>query len=533
MKIKDYDLRQLNEARLQMLLDSNPAALLRLTNRLLDDLKEARERLNQNPSNSSRPPGSQDPWFRNGDGDSIKDDDEKAAGNSEEKPQQSNSVFSEKEASNSDEQPKNETGNGGSSKLKNKRGKQPGAQGFGRAKELTTNETLHHHPCQCAICGNPLNSESAIAHNGFYTIELILGDAGNPGLTLWVTKHIYYTIVCSCQHETQQMPFRAPQDEGEWKGVALTEWRLIGPDLCAYITWLHFRMRLSIRKIREFLQESFGLSVCNGTIQKCIMETARASDPIFLQILACLLDESLMHADETPHKEAGAPLWLWTFVTVSTVLFVIGRRTKAVWEAIGLLYVGWLMSDGYCVYRDHKKRLRCWAHLIRKAQGLADSLTSCIQGYGAQILKIMSTLVDGIYQAREGPGGSIRIQFQGELNRLKALCEKMAKSDHKKTYELGREFLNDWDAIFCVLDHPELPLTNNIAEQMLRHWVIWRRISQGTRTEQGSKALALIASVIETCRQRNASPLRYLTRVIESQRQGLNVPELPPILAEV
>lgn len=545
MKIKDHDLRQLSESRLQMLLDKNPTALLRLTNRLLDDLKEARERLNQNPSNSSRPSSSQDPWFRNSDEKNIEEggDDEEMAEKSEKKPQEPGSVSQEKETSNcesskktnpnSNEQSEKTAGKSYSSKPKNKPGKQPGAQGFGRAKELTINETLRHYPRQCAICSNPLNSESAIAHNGFYTIELILGDAENPGVTLWVTKHIYYSITCSCQHETQEMPYRAPQDEEEWKGIALTEWRLIGPGLCAFITWLHFRMRLPIRKIREFLQESFGLSVCNGTIQKCLMETARASDTVSQQILTCLLDEALMHVDETPHKEAGAPLWLWTFVTVSTVLFLIGRRTKTMWEKIGLWYAGWLMSDGYGVYRDHEKRLRCWAHLIRKAQGLADTLTPCIQGYGTQILQITNTLIDGVYQAREGPGGSIKIQFQGELDRLKVLCEKMAKSDHKKTYELGREFLNDWDAIFRVLDHPESPLTNNVAEQMLRHWVVWRRISQGTRTEQGSKALALIASVIETCRQRKASPLRYLAKVVESQRQGLSVPELPPIPVKV
>jgi hypothetical protein len=72
-------------------------------------------------------------------------------------------------------------------------------------------------------------------------------------------------------------------------------------------------------------------------------------------------------------------------------------------------------------------------------------------------------------------------------------------------------------------------MTNNAAEQMLRHWVILRRISHGTRNQQGSKALALVASVIETCRQRQASPLRYLTAVIERRRQGLDVPDLPPI----
>jgi len=542
MKIKDHDLRQLNEERLQTLLEKNPAALLQLTNRLLDDLKEARERLNQNPSNSSRPSGSQDPWFRAGDDEStgeMEDDDEgteeveeEEDDSSDRKPEESGSASSEKEDSHDNESPKEKTGKGRSSQPKNKPGKQPGAQGFGRTRELVINETIHHHPDQCAICGDPLNPESTVAHNGFYAIELILGGPEKPGLTLWVTKHIYYTTACACHHETQEMPYRAPQDEGDWNGVALTEWRLAGPGLCAYITWLHFRMRLPVRKIREFLQESFGLSLADGTIQKCIMETARASDPVFVLILACLLDESLMHADETPHKEAGAPLWLWTFVTVSTVLFVIGRRTKEVWNTIGLLYAGWLMSDGYRVYRDHKKRLRCWAHLIRKAKGLADTFTPWIQGYGIQILAIMDTLTDGIHDAREGPGGSIKAKFQGELDRLKALCEKMARSRHKKAGELGREFLNDWDAIFRVLDHLQLPMTNNAAEQMLRHWVILRRISHGTRNKKGSKALALIASVIETCRQRKASPLRYLTAVIERRRQGLDVPDLPPVPVE-
>jgi len=110
---------------------------------------------------------------------------------------------------------------------------------------------------------------------------------------------------------------------------------------------------------------------------------------------------------------------------------------------------------------------------------------------------------------------------------MKALCTKMARSSNEKARKLGVEFLNDWDAIFRVLEHPELPLTNNVAERILRHWVILRRITHGTRTEQGSKTLAIMASVIETCRLRNASPLRYLAQTIAARRKGLEVPPIP------
>ena len=65
------------------------------------------------------------------------------------------------------------------------------------------------------------------------------------------------------------------------------------------------------------------------------------------------------------------------------------------------------------------------------------------------------------------------------------------------------------------------------AERALRHWVIARRISQGTRTEQGSRVVALLASVIDTCRKRDVLPWPYLARVVAERRKGHSAPPLP------
>jgi len=40
------------------------------------------------------------------------------------------------------------------------------------------------------------------------------------------------------------------------------------------------------------------------------------------------------------------------------------------------------MSDGYTVYRKYLSRLRCWAHLLRKAKGLNESLNKDAQFFG-------------------------------------------------------------------------------------------------------------------------------------------------------
>ena len=59
MAFSDHDLRQLDGE----VIDSLPVdGVKNLAKILLLDHKEARERLNQNSQNSSRPPGSEAPW---------------------------------------------------------------------------------------------------------------------------------------------------------------------------------------------------------------------------------------------------------------------------------------------------------------------------------------------------------------------------------------------------------------------------------------------------------------------------------------
>ncbi len=67
----------------------------------------------------------------------------------------------------------------------------------------------------------------------------------------------------------------------------------------------------------------------------------------------------------------------------------------------------------------------------------------------------------------------------------------------------------------------------------LRHRVIVRRITQGTRPSQGSRALALPASIIETCRKRNLLPWPYLAKVIAERRKGQPAPPIPAPLPAI
>lgn len=95
----------------------------------------------------------------------------------------------------------------------------------------------------------------------------------------------------------------------------------------------------------------------------------------------------MAHVDETSWRQGATALWLWVFVSAEVSLYLIAYRTAEMLETVLKdALPGWLMTDGYQVYRAMKRRLRCWAHLVRKARGLAQCLDPPAQRFGQAVL---------------------------------------------------------------------------------------------------------------------------------------------------
>lgn len=524
MQLSRHDLFQLDEAALRRLSDEQ---LRVLSVKLLADLKAAHERLDQNSRNSSRPPSSEPPWQgkpeeENEDGTQPSGEAGKEAGAPER---------DEKKPSAGAERANRESGNG--QKQPRPPGQQPGAPGHGRTQSLPIDHEEHHHPAQCVVCEATWSEGWADRiHSASLALDLRESTAEYVGLEVIQTKHVYHESQCACGHWTRAEPGHCEGDE-QWR-VALSERHLVGPLLIALLCALSLRLRLSRRRIQEFLGDWLGLQLSVATINQCLHEAARALEPVLEeQLLPEVRDSDLIHADETSWKEHGRLLWLWVFTTATTTVFAIGRRSQDLLHGVlGAVLTGWLMSDGYWAYRDYANRLRCLAHLLRKAHGLEDSLDREGQRFGKALRMTIEAVMQAVYAAREGPPSmALREQFAEQLLVLLDLCMAHSEAKHEKTRALARELLNDWNTFWIVLEHPELPLTNNLAERALRHWVIARRISYGTRTPQGSRAFTVLASIIETCRQRGHLPWPYIAAALRLRRHGNAVPVLPPAVA--
>ena len=238
----------------------------------------------------------------------------------------------------------------------------------------------------------------------------------------------------------------------------------------------------------------------------------------------------LIHADETPWKEHKVTRWFWVAIGDHVVYYTVGPRTLEVARSILDGFKGTLMTDGLAVYRWYQDRLRCWSHLDRKAVGLEESWDKEAATFGAYAVKAFESLRQSIYRMREmEPSQRESEQKACEEIRLAFVYECIKRNDaqHDATRAFAVEILNDEKVIFRQLMEPEFPLTNNASERALRSKVILRNMCHGSKTEEGSKAVTSLSSLIDTLRLRNREVWSFLAETISKCRSGQSPPPIP------
>jgi transposase len=511
-RLKKVDLEQMGETYFESL---EPERLVQVAKNLYELAVEQLEKLEQTSRNSSRPPSSDSP-YQSSTAKSPVVPEQPAV--SELQSEESVSE-SEEGVTDGEEKPKEKKGF-----AVRKAGKQPGAKGQWRQEALKATATIAHYPENCSACnGNLASHQVDKPYMGYHQFEL---EQQAQGLNVVCSLHHYYGSTCDCGHHSQAAPGQGDCSElvGRKIQLELKEYVLVGPMLTTFIASLAVRYRLSRAKIQEFLHDWCGLSLSLGSLDRCIREAGFALQPVVADLIEQLQDADILHLDETPWYESGQFRWLWVAISSTCAVFFIGPRTKEMLlSVVTTAFVGWLISDGYGAYRSYPHRQRCLAHLIRKALALSEAVDTEAQQLARWLLDELRELIHAIHsEQQDNPDdpGTIR---------LKKLAHLASKAEHPKLKALAKEILNDWEAIVAFVTHPELPVTNNLAERALRHAVIARRIGFGTRSTEGSLAYAALLSVIETCRLRAINPWSFIAQVIAKRRKGLDAPLVPQL----
>ena len=206
------------------------------------------------------------------------------------------------------------------------------------------------------------------------------------------------------------------------------------------------------------------------------------------------------------HPPATVTTWLASFVAAKAVAHVIApTRGKIVPTQFldGLRPKVWL-SDRLAAQCKHGEAHQfCLAHLIRDAQYAIDAGDTVFAPAFKEFLKRACEigrrrpdLVDATIKAHART-------LERELDRLLELEPTNADGRHLRDAII----VDARDKLLVFLTRRDVEPTNNASERALRPSVIFRRVTNGFRSDCGAKVYADICSIVSTGRLNGRSPL--------------------------
>jgi transposase len=426
------------------------------------------ERLNQNSTNSSRPPSSDPPHVKR-------------------------------------RPPKPSSGR--------KRGGQPGHARQQRplVPPQQVKQTIPLMPSACRKCGHALHGEDP--HPRRHQVAEI------PPVEAEVTEYRLHRLTCiACGTRTcASLPAGVPTGA-------------FGPRLQAFLAILAGGYRLGKRPIRQLAHDLFGLSISTGMVAKLERSTADAlSQPV--ADLEEHVRTQHANVDETSWREAMHKAWLWVVVTpLATVFHIAATRCgKVAGGLLGSTYQQVVTSDRWKAYSGFRRRQFCWSHLRRDFQAMIDRRNGGAP-IGIELLALSDRMFAWWHRVRDGTlkRSSFQVYISGLRAEVREALVRGAACGCPKTAATCRNLIADEARLWTFVWQEGIEPTNNAAERALRHAVLWRKGSGGTDSRRGSRFVERILSVRETCRQQGRSLLGYLVECCQARLEDKAAPSLLP-----
>jgi len=245
-----------------------------------------------------------------------------------------------------------------------------------------------------------------------------------------------------------------------------------------------------------------------------------------------VLQAPAVNVDETGWATAGKGRTLWTATTATAAIFRIAqdRHRDRLQELLGDEFAGICCSDRWWAYNhiDPSNRQACWSHLQRDFRFHAEGLPAQ-KLFGEQCLKLTSRLFHAWHGFHEHQD---RTRLANEIapiqTELRALVEEAGPKTPKNKYHRGfaNNLLKIWPALWTFVTNESVEPTNNAAERSLRGPVIHRKLSHGTRTQDGERLTERALSASVTCRLQHRSLYNYLIDLFTAHARGDPLPAL-------
>ena len=307
---------------------------------------------------------------------------------------------------------------------------------------------------------------------------------------------------------------------------------IFGPRLLSMLGWMKSRAHCSYTTLALWMEDVLQVPVsrgylaklCNGPISASL---ARSHE----ELKDAVGEQSQLGSDETSLKNNGKKHWVWCITAPLFTIFHIARsRSRAILEElVGIEFAGFIHFDYFSsncsvAWNYDMKAQYCWAHLIRDIRFLLKHPNRQTQLWGEALLDRARRMFSAWHRRGQmSEAGFHRSMLTHRDRFLDLVRDPPATREAKNLMERFRDielqdgsYYDKSQDYFRFMFEPGVEPTNNHTEQQIRHCVIDRRITQGTRSEAGQRYHERMWSAIATCEKQDRSFFEFLHNSIDA-----------------
>ena len=274
--------------------------------------------------------------------------------------------------------------------------------------------------------------------------------------------------------------------------------RAFGSRLEATVVYYRQEQHMSYARTQKALLDLHQVEISQGGIDQIMKRAGKWAQGKLEQIQDSIRQSQVVHCDETTNRINGANAWEWVFCTVNGIYHVIRRNRSAevIRDIMKDLSAEVWVSDCYGgqLKAPARQRQLCMAHQMRALQRILDVHPHLTWAHA------MRRLFQFAIQVHHQRNQMTPEQFERRGTLIERVCDRLLHQElaPPEAKKLQRRYLKYRSCLFVFLHRTDVEPTNNIAERVLRHSVVHRKVTNGFRSVWGTNTYAALASIIDT-----------------------------------
>ena len=326
--------------------------------------------------------------------------------------------------------------------------------------------------------------------------------------------------------------------------------------LVAHVITSKYVDGLPLYRIEKMLSR-YGGDISRATLANYVIKSAKVFQPLVNLLREhqnsgdiVAMDETRIQVLKEPNKAVTSDKYMWVSLSASeaqkSVLFHYDpSRSGEV--PINLLegFTGYLQTDGYAGYNAACKKYElthvgCMDHARRK---FVEAQKAQPKGKKAKVSKadIALGMINKLYRVErqlndlkeQQPAMTAEdiVAYRQEHSVLASLRKNLSKVPKDSlTYTAISYTLNQWSKLVVYCEEGKLRISNILAENAIRPFVIGRKAWLFADTTQGANASAVCYSLVETAKLNGLEPYQYLHTLLTQLPYAETVEQIEALL---